>query len=81
MLAEVFLYRGYGIGNAKTEVNFPMDSNSYYNYMRAILFKGFQKLEAIMVTECKLKAEQVDDLKSVRFKSELCKCERWMQRS
>lgn len=69
------------MGLAKSEVSFPIDSNTYYTYIRSILYKGFQKLEEIIVNECKIQVTRSDDYKSVRFKSELCKCEKWMQRS
>jgi len=80
MLAEIYLYRGYGISNAKAEVTFPMDANIYYTYMRTILFKAFARLEDIVASECKVQVTPSEDYKTIKFRSELCKCEKWMQR-
>ena len=68
------------MGYAKSEVNFSVDPNMYYSYMRSILYRSFLKLESVIVNECKMKTIESEDFKSPRFKGELCKCELWMQK-
>lgn len=50
----MFTYRGYGIGYAKTEVNFPLDTKAYDAIMRTVLYKAFRKLEEIISSKCGL---------------------------
>ena len=78
-LAEVYLYKGYGLSYAKNMVQFEVRSNNYYSHMRSIFYRSFLKLSTVMAVHCKMQTDSSRDVASSRFKSELCKNQDWLE--
>ena len=78
ILAEVFLYHGYGLSFAKSECTFEIYPNNYYSHMRSIFYRSFLKLTTVLAQDCKVPPRATREYASSRFKSEMCKCQDWM---